>query len=424
MATSSTRRGRRPLPKLVACDLDGTLLCAEHGIHLYSDHISARTVAAIEAFERRGGHFVCATGNGWAVTSHWRKEAKISCKWSVCADGALVFDDKGVPAFGCRVQVQRDCGPVVRACTNWLHQHCPVFGAAGRAGSDSKSCTDESSGSSSTDVITGSHKLGWHVYGDPPGAYFSSEWARALLFGSLSKNCVASAADVEGEFRSHGWDVHVPQPEKPSARTSASGSHRGTSSAVDDCDDGSLLTSAPDHHCSAIFFFSQSNDATPDKAVSSEQLRMLLDEALRDAKMDRIWEVVTSRSFFTDTGACIVRPKAASVCRLERAHGALSSDGSVRDGAFDQNIIDLRKIGDEGKHIGIYWVAQQLGIDRKDIMAVGDGGNDATMLQWAGWGVAPANCSPRARAAADEVLPHTNDEDAVAVLLESIVEAM
>ena len=65
----STMATPRPVPKLVVCDLDGTLLRAENGIRLYSDHISPRTVAAIEAFERRGGHFLPATGNGWAVTS-------------------------------------------------------------------------------------------------------------------------------------------------------------------------------------------------------------------------------------------------------------------------------------------------------------------------------------------------------------------
>lgn len=414
----STMATPRPVPKLVVCDLDGTLLRAENGIRLYSDHISPRTVAAIEAFERRGGHFVPATGNGWAVTSRWRREAKIACKWSVCADGALVFDADGTPAFGRRVLV-RDCEPVVRACTNRLHQHCPAFGAAGGGSGDGKSGGDGCGGSNGAGASIGSHKLGWHVYSDPPGAYFSSEWARVLLFESLSEHCDASAADVQGDFQSHGWHVHVPQHETIAASCSVS------DSIATGCDDGSLLTSAPhDHYCSAIYFFSQSNDAGPGEAVTPDLLLTQLGEALCEAGLDDSWEVVASQSFFTDTGACIVRPKAASVCSLEHASGAYQGEHPASSSASDQDAIGLREVGDEGKHIGVYWVARQLGIDRKDIMAVGDGGNDATMLQWAGWGVAPANCSPRARTAADEVLPHTNDEDAVAVLLESIVEAM
>ena len=76
----------------------------------------------------------------------------------------------------------------------------------------------------------------------------------------------------------------------------------------------------------------------------------------------------------------------------------------------------------EGKHVGLAWVAQQLGVAQGDVMALGDGANDVSMLRWAGWSATPANfSSERVRAAADEVLPRTNNEDAVAVLLEEIV---
>lgn len=47
-------------------------------------------------------------------------------------------------------------------------------------------------------------------------------------------------------------------------------------------------------------------------------------------------------------------------------------------------------------------------------LAVGDGFNDISMIQYAGLGVAMANAQPPVKAQADLVLPYTNDEDGVA----------
>lgn len=58
-------------------------------------------------------------------------------------------------------------------------------------------------------------------------------------------------------------------------------------------------------------------------------------------------------------------------------------------------------------------VAVQLGIDRSEVMAIGDNANDVGMLKWAGIGVAMANASPPALAAADYVTDG-NDSDGVA----------
>ena len=46
--------------------------------------------------------------------------------------------------------------------------------------------------------------------------------------------------------------------------------------------------------------------------------------------------------------------------------------------------------------------------------------NDVPMLRWAGRSYAVANAHPAAQAAADEVVG-SNDEDAVAILLESLL---
>lgn len=57
------------------------------------------------------------------------------------------------------------------------------------------------------------------------------------------------------------------------------------------------------------------------------------------------------------------------------------------------------------KAAGLAWLAAHLGIDRREVLALGDNDNDATMLRWAGVGVAMGNASPAALAAADWVAP-------------------
>jgi hydroxymethylpyrimidine pyrophosphatase-like HAD family hydrolase len=61
-----------------------------------------------------------------------------------------------------------------------------------------------------------------------------------------------------------------------------------------------------------------------------------------------------------------------------------------------------------------------LGIDRHDVVAIGDSVNDAPMLAWAGRGVAMPHGDRYALDAADEVLEGEGIEG-VAALLESLV---
>ena len=69
---------------------------------------------------------------------------------------------------------------------------------------------------------------------------------------------------------------------------------------------------------------------------------------------------------------------------------------------------------------GLMQLAQILRLDRMQVMAFGDGGNDVTMLQSAGVGVAMGNACDEAKAAAACVGP-TNNEDGVAQVLEALV---
>ena len=74
------------------------------------------------------------------------------------------------------------------------------------------------------------------------------------------------------------------------------------------------------------------------------------------------------------------------------------------------------------KAVGLSHLAVHLGLDRSQIMAMGDGGNDAAMLRYAGLGVAMKNASDEAKAAADQVLAYTNDEDGVARAIEAVLK--
>lgn len=72
------------------------------------------------------------------------------------------------------------------------------------------------------------------------------------------------------------------------------------------------------------------------------------------------------------------------------------------------------------KATGLAELAASHGIGADEVVAIGDMPNDVPMLQWAGRSYAVANAHPAAQAAADAVLG-SNDDDAVAGLIESLL---
>ena len=70
------------------------------------------------------------------------------------------------------------------------------------------------------------------------------------------------------------------------------------------------------------------------------------------------------------------------------------------------------------KSTGLKFLADYYGILQKDIIAFGDEGNDLTMMQYAGTGVAMKNAIAKIKGLADEVTDFTNDEDGVARYLQ------
>jgi HAD superfamily hydrolase (TIGR01484 family) len=62
------------------------------------------------------------------------------------------------------------------------------------------------------------------------------------------------------------------------------------------------------------------------------------------------------------------------------------------------------------KASGLAEVADRLGVDRGDVLAIGDGRNDIEMLEWAGRGVAMGQAPDEVKAIADDVAPTVYDD--------------
>lgn len=90
----------------------------------------------------------------------------------------------------------------------------------------------------------------------------------------------------------------------------------------------------------------------------------------------------------------------------------------------DLSILDLLPKG-VSKGWALERLAAQLGVDRRETMAIGDNWNDVEMLEWAGQGVIMGNAAAELRTMAKvrgwkQAPP--NDDDGVAVVLEAAVK--
>jgi hypothetical protein len=120
---------------------------------------------------------------------------------------------------------------------------------------------------------------------------------------------------------------------------------------------------------------------------------------------------------------------AGSMDQMRRAENALKASEWREDcdcvrteyPARDLSILDLLPRG-VSKGWALEQLAQRLGVDRKETMAIGDNWNDVGMLEWAGQGVMMANAALELRAMAKtrgwKQAP-SNDQDGVALVLEA-----
>jgi hypothetical protein len=138
-----------------------------------------------------------------------------------------------------------------------------------------------------------------------------------------------------------------------------------------------------------------------------------LEDALLDAE-DPIQGMVTgSLREMSEAEEAIKASEWASSCECVRT----SYPGR------DLSILDLLPSG-VSKGWALERLASRLGIDREEVMAIGDNWNDVDMLEWASQGVIMGNADPELRTMArirgwEQALP--NDQDGVAVVLEQVL---
>lgn len=73
------------------------------------------------------------------------------------------------------------------------------------------------------------------------------------------------------------------------------------------------------------------------------------------------------------------------------------------------------------KQTGIQFLADHLGVSKEDTIAVGDETNDIEMITNAGIGVAVSNANPAVKEVADQITVKSNNEDAIAEVIERFV---
>ena len=113
----------------------------------------------------------------------------------------------------------------------------------------------------------------------------------------------------------------------------------------------------------------------------------------------------------------IVVPDAGQKERLWRRIAAAAPDVYITS-----SVQQLIEISDRqaGKHSGLKFVTDLLGIAPESVAAFGDGDNDVDMMKFAGYGVAVANASEKCKKAARYV-SKSHDEDGVAYGLRKIL---
>lgn len=81
--------------------------------------------------------------------------------------------------------------------------------------------------------------------------------------------------------------------------------------------------------------------------------------------------------------------------------------------------VEINPLGAD-KGTALAWLAGYLNVPRENVMAIGDQGNDETMVAWAGLGVAMGNGNDATKTVADWIAP-TIDDDGAAVAIERFI---
>lgn len=165
----------------------------------------------------------------------------------------------------------------------------------------------------------------------------------------------------------------------------------------------------------------------PDCMVSIEILdRWFTDQHPRDAGLHVESAKMFEPDFIGPLDAFLTVPVTklmllAPARRLQKIHAMLRRrfTGKVAFAISDDHLVQVMNKGVD-KWVGLSRIAALYGIDRKQIMAIGDAPNDIGMVRWAGLGVAVGNAWPELKKHARDIVP-SNDDDGVAHALDRYV---
>jgi Cof subfamily protein (haloacid dehalogenase superfamily) len=129
-----------------------------------------------------------------------------------------------------------------------------------------------------------------------------------------------------------------------------------------------------------------------------------------------------------ELASIIARPCVKLLAKVRDAHpdeflasaAELLGDTAYVTRSATSGLLEISATG-VSKASGLARHCESLGLSAADVAAVGDMPNDIPMLAWAGRSYAVANAHPSTKAAADVQLAETNDEDAVALLIRSLL---
>lgn len=106
--------------------------------------------------------------------------------------------------------------------------------------------------------------------------------------------------------------------------------------------------------------------------------------------------------------------------KVNRAKARLEKSGNLAVSSSARGNIEITHI-DAQKGLAVRTIADQLGIDMKDVMAVGDNLNDKSMLEVVGYPIAMENALPELKDIASYVTD-TNEQSGVAKAIYHVIE--
>ncbi len=153
---------------------------------------------------------------------------------------------------------------------------------------------------------------------------------------------------------------------------------------------------------SSLFYWNKNQD-TPEKDRVDIKLVENLNEALEESRQQASKIVIISRD-------------------LEHVASVRRSIENIGNIGITSSYIDNFEVMNQGvdKGTALKFLAEKLGIKREEIMALGDNENDASMLEYAGIGIAMNNGLDYIKEMADHITL-TNDEDGVAHAINKFV---